>query len=103
MSYKTITLMHSSASLHGRLTAAAAKEEIAAPEQWVQGQMWFLAASPGWETAWENALKQGDNTKFNPDTGARDDVITDQMILAAVQARRARLASLDTPEPPPQP
>jgi hypothetical protein len=89
-------------SLRNRITAAVAAENFTpAPAQWAADQMWFLVTASDWQTAWAGAQKQSDNPKFNPDIGARDDIITDQMILGAVQARRTYLASLEPPTTPP--
>ena len=103
MTYSTVVLMQKSESLRKRIIAAVAVENFTpSPEQWTNDQLWFLVSSTEWQTAWTNAQKQADNNKINPDTGARDDVITDTMILGAVQARRAYLVSLE-PEPAQQP
>jgi len=68
-------------SLANRLTAAAAEENKTSPyEAWVSTRRWDLAATPGWAAAWESAVAGGD-----PDPGANELVITDGMILAAVQ------------------
>lgn len=103
MSYTSASQMHDSHSLLDRVTAAVAAENFTPnPAQWAADQMWFLAAAPDWQAAWEQALKQSDNTKYNPDIGARDDVITDLMILGGVQARKTYLDSLE-PDPSPTP
>jgi hypothetical protein len=94
MAYSTAVLMQKSESLKKRVIAAVAAENFTpAPEQWTTDQFWFLVASTEWQTKWADALKQSDNTKINPDIGARDDVITDLMILAAVQGRKNYLES----------
>jgi len=99
MAYNTVVFMQESQSLQKRITAAVAAENFTPdPEQWTQDQLWFLVVSAEWQAAWAQALKQSDNPKYNPDIGARDDVITDIMILGAVQARRTYLDSLE-PEP----
>lgn len=95
MSLNTVTLMQKSASLRSRITAAVAAVDVLNPEQWANDQIWFLVTDPAWETAWDSALKQSDNTKINPDTGARDDVISDTMIKDAVAARRTALQALE--------
>lgn len=88
MSYRSIVDMALSASLRDRLRACAAEQGEASPEVWVGQHMWALAASPGWATKWDSA-KVGLTIDQNPDLGARDDVITDADVLAAVQALRA--------------
>jgi hypothetical protein len=81
MSYATIAAMTANGSLIQRLTAAAAEEEKSVPySQWVMDHIWDLAATPGWAAAWESALAGG-----VADPGADESVITDGMILAAVQ------------------
>lgn len=85
MSYGSIVDMARSASLLGRMTAAAAKERILNPEQWVTVNAWNLAASPSWDAKWDSA-EVGLTVNGNPDLGARTDVISDADILSAVQA-----------------
>lgn len=81
MSYSTIASMAGDSALQQRMTAAAAEEHKTRPyEEWVQNFRWDLAATPGWAAAWESALAGGNN---NP--GADPAVITDGMILSAVQ------------------
>ncbi len=81
MSYMTIATMANDWALAQRLTAAAAEEDKARPyPQWVAGYAWDLAATPGWAASWESAVAGGIE---NP--GADPGVITDGMILAAVQ------------------
>lgn len=85
MSYNTIIAMAGSPSLTSRIAAAAAQEGSDDPVRWAQSHAWATASSPGWEAAWESALDTF-TLNANPDTGQRNDVITDGMILAAVQA-----------------
>jgi hypothetical protein len=95
MAYRNIVQMAGSQSLIQRIAAAAAMEDKNDALSWASQNIWRLAASPGWDTAWEGAEQQSNRTKFNPDTGMRDDVITDAMILAAVQS----LITEQTPAP----
>jgi hypothetical protein len=81
MSYKSIASMAESYSLARRITAGAAKESIASPEQWSQQNRWEVAAQPGWDAAWDSAVAGG-----NPDPGADEAVITDAQILSGIQA-----------------
>lgn len=67
--------------LHRRIAACAAQEGIASPAEWVRERAWTFSAQPGWGAAYETAVLNGDTT-----AGNSDDVITDGMILAAVQA-----------------
>jgi len=101
MAYNTAVLMQRSETLKKRIIAAVAQENFTpSPEQWATDQLWFLVASAEWQTAWASAQKQSDNPKYNPDIGARDDVITDLMILGGVQARKDYLDSLEPEQTP---
>ena len=85
MSYDTIGRMATSQSLGNRISAAAAQEgATGAISMWMMEHVWQVVASPGWAAAWESA-EQTLTDNQNPDIGARNDVITDAMILAAVQ------------------
>jgi len=85
MSYNSIRDMAQNGPLKGRITAAAAGENIANPDQWVSDRMWDFASQPNWGAQWDYAV---DNYQINanPEFGARTDVISDADILAAVQA-----------------
>lgn len=85
MSYKAIASMASNSSLISRVAAAAAKEGKPDPQTWAIQHMWQISASPQWDETWDYAVDTL-NVNQNPDIGARTDVITDSMILAAVQA-----------------
>lgn len=85
MAYSSIVEMAQSNSLRMRITACVAQEGITNPEQWTASNMWKIAAQPGWAADWDYA-KGTYNPNFNPDTGARTDVIDDAQILSAVQA-----------------
>lgn len=81
MAYSTIAMIAADMALQQRMTAAAAQEGKTRPyPAWVQEYQWDLASTPGWAAAWESALASG---ILNP--GADESVITDGMILAAVQ------------------
>jgi len=86
MSYATIYQISISPPLRDRLAAAAASEGVNLPGQWVSTRALHLACSPGWAAAWESALV----TTPDANPGADDAVITDGMILAAVQADLAK-------------
>jgi hypothetical protein len=101
MTYNTVGKIASSQGLNKRVNACAAQEGAVNMSMWVLNNIWTVAASPGWAEAWEAA--EGNMTdNDNPDLGARSNVITDGMILAAVQpivqaekaAAEAREASL---------
>lgn len=100
MSYQSIVAMTSSSSLEGRIAACAADEGLPTdPLQWARQQMWdVVSADAGWVQAWDYARAADNAADFNPDTGARSDVIDDEMILAVVQPMV--LAAIAEPEPP---
>jgi hypothetical protein len=85
MTYNSVGKIASSMGMNRRISAAAAQEGTQENAQmWTMNHIWQIAGSPGWAEAWESAEASAtDNT--NPDIGARDDVVTDAMILAAVQ------------------
>jgi hypothetical protein len=95
VTYTAIVAIASSQSLTGRIAASAAEQGIADPMGWANEHRWATAAEPGWAAAWDFAV---DNQTLddNPDTGARPGVISDAMILAAVQAI---IAEENTPPP----
>jgi hypothetical protein len=69
-----------------RLRLCAAKQLAAAgdarqPDWWVSTHLELLATQPGWVEAWTSAVTGG-----QAEPGVRDDVITDSMILSAVQS-----------------
>lgn len=90
MSYMSIIEAAESSSLARRVQAAAAQEaaasDVSIPSigQWVADQMLNLVATSGWGDKWQYA-KDTYRPDFNPDTGARPDVISDADILTAVQ------------------
>lgn len=86
--YNRVVEMAKDRDLLERIAAAAAEQGQEAPDQWAAYNMWKIAASPGWADSWDYALRAY-NVNQNPNTGQRDDVITDQAILAAVQAAGA--------------
>ncbi len=87
MSYQSQVQMASSQSLIARIGACAASEGEDVPMQWAQQNVWSLVVQEGWDEAWAYA-EATRTVNQNPDTGARDDVINDGMILAAVQVAR---------------
>lgn len=91
MSYRSTVKMAVSTSLRERIIAAAAEQGEVDPEQWMRENIWPVVSSPGWANDWAYA-EDNYTDQFNPDTGARPDVIGDDDILAAVQARRNALA-----------
>lgn len=82
MSYNDIATMAKDGDLRERIAACAAEEGVREPHptQWADRNQWALAASPGWADAYGYALNT--NTER---PGKSESVITDTMILAAVQ------------------
>ena len=95
MAYNTLIHIRSSTGLRNRLVAAAAQEGVELPERWVENSLWAIISNSEWIAAWEYAANTM-TVNHNPDIGARDDVIGDQMILAAIQARITELANPST-------
>jgi hypothetical protein len=81
MAYIDVAQMVKSVSLTERIYAAVSKEGIDPPEQWQFERRWRLASQPGWDAAWASAVAGG-----NDDPGADPGVITDGMVLSAVQS-----------------
>jgi hypothetical protein len=85
MTYRSIVEMSGSASLIERVAACAAEEGYDSnPVTFAQQNIWQIIAAGNWDAQWDSA-KASETVNVNPDTGARDDVITDQMILSVVQ------------------
>jgi len=98
MAYIDIADMTKTPSLTEREYAAVSKEGIDPPEQWVFDHRWKLAAQPGWDAAWASALAaHPDDPDYDP--GTDPGVITDGMILSAIQnlieADKPQLTSLE--------
>ena len=88
MSYLTHAHIAYSPGIRGRVTACAAREGADDPQRWANAVIWQLVGDD-WIAAWESyqaAHPQHDED----DIGEHPDVITDQMILSAVQARIAQ-------------
>lgn len=85
MSYQSMVAMASSPSLQTRCAAAAAQVGLREnPVVWVQQVIWrIVAEDPAWADAWDAATAIP-NPNVNPDTGQRNDVISDDMILTVV-------------------
>lgn len=90
--YQTPMNMSKSTGLKNRLTGAAALEGRADAPMWVEQNIWRLINDSSWVSAWEYA-EDTKTVNVNQDTGARDDVINDAMILSRVQA----IIAEDTP------
>lgn len=83
MSYNTAADLAYDMSLQRRVIACVALEGGADPVQWASKKAWPLAAQPGWADAYASAI-----ATETPDPGKDEAVITDAMILAAVQHLR---------------
>lgn len=81
--YHAITEMTVSPSLTSRIAACLATRNISNPRDVAVVRVFDFAAQPGWGSVWAAAV-QGYHVNQNPDTGARTDVITDEMIETAV-------------------
>jgi hypothetical protein len=85
MTYRSIVEMSGSASLIERVAACAAEEGYKDdPTVFARNNIWQIIATGNWDAQWDSA-KASETVNVNPDTGARDDVITDGMILSVVQ------------------
>ena len=82
MSYASINRCANDAAFQGRVTACAAQEGASDPSAWMMWYLrWPVAATPDIAAAYEYALAAS-----NPEPGSDETVITDAMILSAVQA-----------------
>ena len=81
MSYGTINQCANDMEFLGRVTACAAQEGAADPEKAADQLRWPVATSSDIEAAYASGVA-GDN----PNPGGDVAVITDEMILSAVQA-----------------
>lgn len=82
MSYLTVNMCANDGSFQGRVTAAAAAEGAADPPgMMLMVLRWPVAAAADIEAAYASAVAAD-----NPDPGGDEAVITDGMILSAVQA-----------------
>jgi hypothetical protein len=82
MSYKTINACANDQSFQHRLTACCAQEGAPSPPSVTMFEvLWSVAAMSDIEAAYASALAAN-----HADPGGDESVITDQMILSAVQA-----------------
>jgi len=88
MSYQTVLEIANNSTLTMRIAACAASEDIPDPQTWASARKWEFASQPGWGATWAYA-KDSATVNHNPDIGAREDVIGDAEILAAVQSVKA--------------
>jgi len=87
MSYSTQADMAQDPLLQRRVAACAATQGIGEPLEWSAASMWQLSAEPGWDAAYSSAL-----AAENPAPGRDEAVISDPMILSAVQALKGGVA-----------
>lgn len=85
MAYFDIFVLSGDTAFQGRVAACYAVETLSQttaehPGQWAITHAWDMAASPGFGDAYTYALNNG-----NPSPGSDPAVITDGMILSAVQ------------------
>lgn len=82
MSYRTININANDQAFIGRLTACAAQEAVPPdPNSAAWALRFGVASKSDIEAAYASALANG-----NPDPGGDESVITDGMILSAVQS-----------------
>lgn len=81
MSYNTIAQSVMDIALQSRITACAAQEGAAKPEEAGYALRWPVCTRTDIEAAYASAVAAG-----HPDPGGSEEVITDGMILSAVQA-----------------
>jgi hypothetical protein len=81
MSYATINQAANDAALCGRIMAAIAAEGEAYPVEKYGALVWPVCSAADVAAAYESAVLAD-----NPDPGGDPAVVTDQMILSAVQA-----------------
>lgn len=81
MSYNTVYQCANDKPFLDRVTGAAADEGADVPEDVMYKTRWAIAAADDIEAAYASALAAG-----NPNPGGDESVITDLMILSALQA-----------------
>jgi len=84
MSYNTINRCANDQAFQGRVTAACAGENEEAPQSAMYRIIWGVSAKSDIEAAYASAVAGG---SANP--GGDEAVVTDSMILSAVQAELA--------------
>ena len=81
MSYATINRCAGDPAVQGRVTACAAQEGSTSPTSAMMALIWPVSSASDIEAAYASAL-----AAQNPNPGGDETVITDGMILSAVQA-----------------
>ena len=87
MSYQSISQMKNDPQLRERITACCAQEGEADPDRAANEIMWECVSHSDWADAYEQAV-----LNFNRVPGGDGRVITDGMILSAVQTALAARA-----------
>ena len=83
MAYQDNVEIFLSSALKMRMTACVALEGWPDPMGLLAAHEWELAGQPGWSAAWASGRLAHPSSD---DLGVHNDVITDGMILSAVQA-----------------
>lgn len=86
MSYNSISKCAGDPAFSARITACSAQEGAANPSQAAYALIWPVSTRSDIEAAYASALATG-----NPNPGGDESVISDQMILSAVQAELPNL------------
>ena len=81
MSYSSMSKCANDSSFRARVSACCAQEGSPTPETVMPFVIWPVASKSDIEAAYESAL-----AAENPDPGGDSSVITDEMILSAVQS-----------------
>lgn len=81
MSYLFQAKIANDGNISQRVTACVALEGVEEAEGWAWSHRWKLSAQPGWSNAYASAVANGIE-----EPGADESVITDSMILSAVQS-----------------
>jgi len=82
MSYNSIAALANDNDFALRVSACASTEHVPGdPQIWMADHRWEMAAMPGFGDAYASAVQGGIGRP-----GAAEDVITDAMILSAVQS-----------------
>jgi hypothetical protein len=92
MSYSTQAKLARDQDVLERVTACAASLGIKNPTEWVWSIQWVWSAQAGWDQAYSDALTAG---KSQP--GLDEDIITDEMILIAVNGVLASVTTSVVP------
>lgn len=85
--YLSVARMAIDSDLLARITGCAAIEGESNPEVWTRRNRWAMAAQPGWAAAWDYGIA---SDEVDDETlGSNPGVISDAMILSAVQSIRS--------------